>query len=38
MSVSNLLGVLNALGVELVLQPKSANTEGTPTGVSVAQW
>ena len=33
MSVSNLLGVLNALGVELVLQPKSAHTEGAPAGV-----
>lgn len=38
MSVSNLLGVLNALGVELVLQPKSAHTESAPAGVRVAQW
>lgn len=38
MSVGKLLTVLNALGVELVLQPKSAHADGTPAGVNVAQW
>jgi HTH-type transcriptional regulator/antitoxin HipB len=38
MSVSKLLTVLNALGVELVLQPKPTNTDGTPVGVKSAQW
>lgn len=38
MSVSKLLTVLNALGVELVLQPKSTGADKTPAGVSSAQW
>ncbi|MBU3711309.1 MAG: helix-turn-helix transcriptional regulator [Limnohabitans sp.] len=38
MSVSKLLTVLNALGVELVLQPKPTNEDGTPAGVKSAQW
>jgi HTH-type transcriptional regulator/antitoxin HipB len=38
MSVSKLLTVLNALGVELVLQPKPTNIDGTPAGVKSAQW
>jgi HTH-type transcriptional regulator / antitoxin HipB len=38
MSVSKLLTVLNALGVELVLQPKPTNRDGTPVGVKSAQW
>ncbi len=38
MSVSKLLAVLNALGVELVLQPKPTNTDVTPAGVKSAQW
>ncbi len=33
MSVSKLLAVLNALGVELVLQPKPTNTDARP-----AEW
>jgi len=38
MSVGKLLNVLNALGVELVLQPKSKNADGAPVGVTSAQW
>lgn len=38
MSVSKLLTVLNALGVELVLQPKSTNIDGPSAGVKSAQW
>ena len=38
MSVNKLLTVLNALGVELVLQPKSTGTDETPAGVKSAQW
>jgi HTH-type transcriptional regulator/antitoxin HipB len=38
MSVSKLLAVLNALGVELVLQSKPTKTDGTPTSVKSAQW
>lgn len=38
MSVNKLLTVLNALGVELVLQPKLTNTDGTSAGVKSAQW
>jgi HTH-type transcriptional regulator/antitoxin HipB len=38
MSVRKLLTVLNALGVELVLQPKPTNTDGTSAGVKSAQW
>jgi HTH-type transcriptional regulator/antitoxin HipB len=38
MSVSKLLTVLNALGVELVLQPKLTNTDGTSPGVKSAEW
>jgi HTH-type transcriptional regulator/antitoxin HipB len=38
MSVSKLLSVLNALGVELVLQPKQTNTDGTSAGAKSAQW
>lgn len=38
MSVGKLLTVLNALGVELVLQPKPIKTDGTPAGVKSAQW
>ena len=38
MSVSKLLTVLHALGVELVLQPKSTNTDEAPVDVKSAQW
>jgi HTH-type transcriptional regulator/antitoxin HipB len=38
MSVSKLLAVLNALGVELVLQSKPTKIDGTPTSVKSAQW
>jgi len=38
MSVNKLLTVLNALGVELVLQSKLTNTDGTSAGVKSAQW
>ena len=38
MSVSKLLSLLNALGVELVLQPKSTNTDEAPVGMKSAQW
>lgn len=38
MSVSKLLTVLHALGVELVLQPKSTNTDEAPVSVKSAQW
>jgi hypothetical protein len=38
MSVSKLLAVLNVLGVELVLQSKATNADGTPAGVKSAQW
>ena len=38
MSLSKLLTVLNALGVEIVLQPKHSSAEATPSGVKSAQW
>lgn len=38
MSVTKLLSVLNALGVELVLQPKSAPSSSADSGVKTAQW
>jgi transcriptional regulator with XRE-family HTH domain len=38
MSVSKLLAVLNVLGVELVLQSKTPNSDGTSAGVKCAQW
>ena len=38
MSVGKLLSVLHALGVELVLQPKSSSADGTPSGVTPAEW
>jgi len=38
MSVNKLLTVLNALVVELVLQSKLTNTDGTSAGVKSGQW
>ena len=38
MSVTKLLSVLHALGVELVLQPKSAPRSSADSGVTTAQW
>ncbi len=38
MSVSKLLSVLNALGVEVSLQPKPSQVDVTPSGVKSAQW
>jgi len=38
MSVTKLLSVLHALGVELVLQPKSAPESSADSGVKTAQW
>ena len=38
MSLNKLLSVLNALGVEIVLQPKHSSAEATPSGVKSAQW
>jgi HTH-type transcriptional regulator/antitoxin HipB len=38
MSVTKLLSVLHALGVELVLQPKSAPRSSDDSGVKTAQW
>ncbi len=38
MSVSKLLSILNALGVEMVLQSKSSSADGAPSGVKSAQW
>lgn len=38
MSVAKLMAVLNALDVELVLQPKSAKAVPAPPGKPAAQW
>lgn len=38
MSVTKLLCVLNALGVELVLQPKSAPESSADSSMKTAQW
>jgi HTH-type transcriptional regulator/antitoxin HipB len=38
MSVAKLMAVLNALDVELVLQPKSAKATPAPSGKPTAQW
>ncbi len=38
MSVAKLVAVLNALDVELVLQPKSAKARPAPSGKPAAQW
>lgn len=38
MSVTKLLSVLHALGVELVLQPKSSPESSADSGVTTAQW
>ena len=38
MSASKLLAVLNALGVEMVLQYKPTKIDETPAGVKFAQW
>lgn len=38
MSVAKLMAVLNALDVELVLQPKSVKTALAPSNQPTAQW
>lgn len=38
MSVTKLLSALHALGVELVLQPKSSPESSADSGVTTAQW
>ncbi|PUE47465.1 transcriptional regulator [Limnohabitans sp. 2KL-1] len=38
MSVAKLMAVLNALDVELVLQPKSVQTALAPSNQPTAQW
>jgi HTH-type transcriptional regulator / antitoxin HipB len=38
MSVAKLMAVLNALDVELVLQPKTAKAASAPSKLSAAPW